>query len=532
MDAPEPPNPSLEEFAAFVDSVPPRLGLWRTASKAELWPLLAWLNVWSVQEMRETARDVGVVMAAKLRHAELHNTVGLGVVWLLSYLRDNPAARGSGDRERAGFARRAGQVWSIRDLVQSARAGVYEFSADEFNLHFEFAGDVSLEALDNMLEVLDELWRAERMEAALQNETKSAEGSLRERLTASGINVPWEAAPDDLRVRFRRRAHIVSEQLRRIEVPRDAQIGGFSFGDAVAVWEELLAGASYRQACLLLGAQHPLVACPTMPFAALVEQLAPCNVSSTCIGEVLQFLTFDVQRDADPCLAPVIPVMGQLTPLSSLITPGAPDRNILARLRSDPSRFGGVGAKIGRIGTATVAEGIRRVPDVTVATEVKVLNRNGGTAGDLDVVAIDTDDALVAVFEVKWQLEPDGATEIDKVERQASEGQSQLARLSAGLADGSFQVRWPSRHPHVSGFQWKWFVITSNVIPVVRGSRDGIFARSHRVLSLMALRKGASLREVCDVLTNPPIPPTAREDSLELSKQRFWSYEISVRRPR
>lgn len=526
-----PPNPSLEEFVEFVESIPPRLGLWRTANKAELWPLLTWLNVWSVQEMRETSREIGPMMAAKLRHSELHNTVGVGVSWLLRLLRDNPSAPGSEDMERKGFAGRAGQVWSIRDLVHSTRAGVYDFQVQGHRLHFEFAGDTDLEALDNMLEMVDELWRVEQLRDALSRDAATEQTPLQETLLTSGIHIPWQDASQDIQSRFRRRAAILTELLRRIQVPHSAVIGDFTFGNAVAVWTELLAAASYSHACLMFGSQNPLVACPAFPLQELVEILRPSNLDDDCISTVINFLTFDVTQDRDPCLAPIIPVLDFLAPLSSLITPGSPDRNILARLRSNPARFGGVGREIGRIGTETVASELTRVPNVHVAKEVKVLHPGGKVAGDLDVVAVDPQDRLVAVFEVKWQLEPDGALEIDRVEKQVADGQAQILRLMTGLRNESLKVRWPAGFPDVSSFDWQWFVITSNVIPVIRGTGEAI-ARSHRVLTLMALRESSTLREVCTVLTDPPIPPTASEEYLETSSQQFWGYEITVRRPR
>jgi len=163
-----PPNPSLAQFASYIETIPPRLGLWRTATQDEQWPLIAWLNVLAVQEMRETAREVGPLMAARLRHAELHNAVGLGVRWLLTYLPRQSIQSGSQDMERKGFAKWAGEVWSMRDLVNAARSGVYSFHAENHQLFFDFSGDVELEALDNMLDLVDDLWRTERLKQAVQ----------------------------------------------------------------------------------------------------------------------------------------------------------------------------------------------------------------------------------------------------------------------------------------------------------------------------------------------------------------------------
>ena len=241
-----PRNPTLDEFHEFVESIPPRLGLWRTASTAELWPLLAWLNVWSVQEMRGTAQEMGALVAGQLRHAELHNTVGTGVGWLLRYLRKDPKAPGSQDMERKGFARRAGEIWSIRDLVKGARGRVYDYSADGYSLRFEFAGDIELEALDLMLDLTDELMRIEKTRTALQQSPDVTDQSLQGLLVASGIDVPWEQASEHIRSGFRERARILSRELNRTQVPGNLQLQGFAFSDAIEVLDELYAAACYR----------------------------------------------------------------------------------------------------------------------------------------------------------------------------------------------------------------------------------------------------------------------------------------------
>lgn len=527
-----PANPSLDQFAEFVESIPPRLGLWRTASRRELRPLLAWLNVWSVQEMRETAQEMGPLMAAHLRHAELHNAVGTGVAWLLTYLRDNPHSSGSQDMERRGFARRASEIWSLRDLIKGARAGAYEYGADGYALHFDFAGDIELEALDTMLELAEELMRVEQTRSALQDSPGVTDQSLQQLLISHGIEISWENASDDIKSGFRERSRILSRELRRFDLPGDIQFKGFTLSEAIAVVDELYAASCYRHVCLMMGAQNPQVACPAATRDELVEELRITNVASTSIVGVVDFLTFDVEKDSDPCLAPIIPVGNRLAPLSELITPGAPTRNLLAKLKADPSQFGTAGKEVGRVGTRTVAEALSRVPKATIATEVSVRDTQGQSAGDLDVVAADAEDKVIVVFEVKWQLEPDGATEIAKVELQALQGQRQLERIADGLANGTIHAKWPAGFPAPSDWEWKWFVVTSNIIPVVRLQSETVVARSHRVLTMMALRNGSRLREVCELLEKPPIPPTADEQYLESITRRFWDYDITVRRPR
>jgi hypothetical protein len=217
--------------------------------------------------------------------------------------------------------------------------------------------------------------------------------------------------------------------------------------------------------------------------------------------------------------------------MSSLIAPSSPERNILAKARSNPDLFGRIGQQIGKIGPATVGEALKRIPSARVATEVKVRSQGGQSLGDLDVVVVDDTDGLVAVFEVKWQLEPDGAKELDKAESQAEEGQAQIRRLRPAVESGRADVRWPSGWPRLEGCEWQWFVITSNVIPITRVSPGDVPARSHKLLTMMALRRGATLRQICGVFSDPALPQEGRQYMLDTTTRRVGPYTISVRAP-
>lgn len=528
-------SPSLHEFRAFVDDLPTKLSLWSSASRDDLWPMLGWLNVWPIQELRSTMADVGPMAAVFLRHAELHNTVGVGVTWLLRHLSDRAHPSPSTEDERQTFARTATDYWSMMDLVNGARGGVYAFSSQGHNVHFEFAGDMRLEALDGLLGLVDEMALADSVRAGFEGltaeDTSASLPSVHIHLTTDGIDVPWEEADEALRMRFRRRAGILVESLHRTDVPEELLLGNFSFGQALAVWRELLSPALYRDACLMLGSHNPLVACPALSLEDLAAALEVTGVPRPKIQAVLDFLTFDVQSDTDPCLAPLIPVGDLVAPMSALISPSSPERNILAKLRTDTARFGPIGDALGSIGETAVRKALENVPNVRVASQVKVYDHSKGIAGDLDVVIVDLDDRLVAVFEVKWQLDPDGAKEIDKAEAQAEAGQTQIRRLSSGLRDGSLVVAWPADWPDVGAWEWQWFVVTSNIIPLTRTSPRDAPARSHRLLTRMALRAGEPLRRVCELLSDPPLPEEGKEFLVETRTHSLGPYTVSVRRP-
>jgi hypothetical protein len=524
---------TVDDVERWLDALPARLGVWRTTSRREYWPLLSWLNVWPVQEFRQTAAEIGPEMAVVTRHAELYNTVGVAVRWAETYLRETVLGT-SEEMERRGLARSATDAWFLADLLRSTRAGVYDFTSDGNRLQFEFARDPDIEALDNLLDLLWELYKTKQLRTKLRGEDGSEPvpiAELRAYVSASEAGVPWETAQDPIKEGFRLFAEKMEAGMRRVSASDSLVIDGFRLGEALAVWRELLAAALYRNMCILAGTINPLVVAPARPLVQLHKDLGPSGVDHAVIENVVRFLTFDPGRDEDPCLSPVLRTDRGLVPMSSLIAPGSPERNILAKARSDPGLFGRLGEQVGRIGPATVGEALRRVPGVHVATEVKVRGQDNQSLGDLDVVAVDQDDRLVAVFEVKWQLEPDGAKEIDKVEAQAQDGQAQIHRLRRPVESGQATIRWPQGWPALEGFQWRWFVITSNVIPITRVSSGDVPARSHKVLTMMAVRSGSPLREVCDIFASPALPEEGKQYLWETSERGVGPFTISVRAP-
>lgn len=516
-----------------MEALPASLGVWRTTSRREFWPLLGWLNVWPVQEFRHTAGEIGPQLAVATRHAELYNSVGIAVRWAETYLRATVLGTPE-EMERRGLVRCATDAWVLRDLLRSTRAGVYEFRSDGNDLHFEFARDPDVEALDNLLDLISELQETEQLRSMLRGEDGTEAvpiEELRAYVNASGASVPWEATEDRVKLGFRLFAEKMIIGMRRVSAPDTLPMDGFRLVEALAVWRELLAAALYRNLCILAGTVNPLIAAPARPLTELIRDLAPSGLEPSVIRSVVDFLTFDPDRDEDPCLTPIIRTPQGLVPMSSLIAPSSPERNILAKSRSDPGLFGQIGQQVGRIGPATVGEALKRIPRVAVATEVKVRGSDGQSLGDLDVVAVDESDKFVAVFEVKWQLEPDGAKEIDKVEAQAEEGQAQIRRLHGSVESGQAVIRWPHGWPSLEEFEWRWFVITSNVIPITRIGPGDVPARSHKVLMMMALRGGDSLRQVCETFSSPALPQEGQQYLMDTSTRRVGPYTITVRAP-
>ncbi|MEX2417364.1 MAG: hypothetical protein WD757_03135 [Actinomycetota bacterium] len=490
--------------------------------------MLAWLNVWPIQEVRRDADEAGLLLAITAHHAEHYNTVGLAVGWAATYLREE--VLGTPDEmERRGLMRAARDVWRLRDLVRSARAGIYNVESDGNQLHFEFAQDPRIEALDNLLDLASDLQDAETLRSRMRSTVPMQE--LREYVGVSGASVSWESVENSIKDGFRTAAEVMVSGMRRVSALDSLSVGEFKLGEALSVWQELLAVALYRNLCMQAGAVNPMVTAPARTQAELLHDLAPSGVPDSSLKPIIEFLAFDPQRDEDPCLTPLISTTHGLVAMSSLIVPASPERNILAKARQNPASFGEIGNHIGDIGPFSVRQALERVPNTRVITKVPVRKLDGQSLGDLDVVALDVADKVIAIFEVKWQLDPDGAKELDKAEQQAEAGQAQIRRLRPFVESGQAGTRWPTDWPDLDDFEWYWFVITGNVIPMARAKVGDVPARSNRILTMMALREGAHLREVCNLFASPTLPTEGEQFIVETSEERVGFYVISVRRP-
>ena len=240
-------------------------------------------------------------------------------------------------------------------------------------------------------------------------------------------------------------------------------------------------------------------------------------------ASIQDLLTLDLERCSDPCLTPLIPVGQAIVPMSSLIVPGSPLRNFTALLQLDPGRFGAAGRALGQLGIATVCETLRRVPEAHVATNVDLVTVTGVRVGDLDVVLVDPANRCLVIFEVSWQIGPDGGFEVGKAERKAVEKRAQVSRNRAHLAAGTARAEWPPGWPDITGFRTRWYVLTRDVLPLAP-VEDEIVLRSHQMVDQM-LPTGASLEDLVGLLDDPPVPP---EELTELREARikFGQYLI------
>lgn len=380
-----------------------------------------------------------------------------------------------------------------------------------------FVGDAAIDALDRMLDLVAET-------RSLDMERPATGPAIKAWMDAGGRDVPWTEVPDFVRAHFRDWARRLMDQYPRY-LPGELEAGGFTMSQAELVLRELLARAQHSQACLM---RFSTSAAATLPFVRLddlADDLASSvSVPATSVRRLLEVLTLDLDRSPDPCLTPIVPVGKYVVPMSCLIAPGSPLRNLTSLLQLDPERFGDAGRALGRLGVDSVAETLARMAGATVATNVLLASPSGVRLGDLDVVVVDPSTRTMVVFEVLWQIGPDGAQEINRAVTKAQAKRDQVDRNRRHLMSGTGIARWPAGWPDVSDYAVRWYILTRDVLPVDTTRSDTII-RSHQMLAWM-LRADASIADLIDLLDDPPTPPKELSE-LHSATMKFgrWTVE-------
>ena len=148
----------------------------------------------------------------------------------------------------------------------------------------------------------------------------------------------------------------------------------------------------------------------------------------------------------------------------------------------------------------------RLSPDTLCAATVDATRRKGQTASDLDVVAYSPQENLLVVLEVKWHIWVDGTYEELAIEQEALDKHDSLKSLRHSVESGAVTVSWPDTWPPVpDDTEWRWFVLTHDVLPTQDNNDSDIRIRSYQMLKHL-LPAEASLRHLVDLLDAPPTP--------------------------
>lgn len=495
----KPRSLDVEGFARYVEDRPSTLGCWRDG-KVGVYPTLAWLNVQPVVERRELTAEVGPYAAVAMSTSAHHNKVGIGAGWVTQHM-SGPASRlPSPDQDRQALWTLSERYWALKNLLVEVRVGLRGFQCEGTRVQLPYEGNHEVDALDRVLDLV------ERMDQ-LQPPRRQREPRLAEWIRTEGLTTPWDQAPAFIRDLFRSAAADVMETYPRYLSPT-VSVAGFSVAELDAYWCELMARGMQMNAAITYGSLHPPTIVPMAEREHFIEDIAlSAGIDAGSVERITTLHTIDVSKCPDAALTPLAPVGRALVPMSSLIVPGAPHRNMLAILQSHPSLFGTAGRLLGIAGEQATLETLDRLANGTlVASRVKATRPNGDAAGDLDVVVCDAVERLIAVFEIKWHIAADGNAEVYRMEGQAIEKRKQVERLRREVVGGQATVQWPTGWPDVADFEWRWFVLTRDVLPTRAIDTNGVVLRSHQLLSRM-LRKGATVRQLVNLLDKPRTPP-------------------------
>lgn len=490
----------LEGFVSYVESRPSKLGCWRDGD-AGAYPTLGWLNVHPVELQRSLAGEVGYRTAVGLTTAAHHNQVGIAAKWVTRYMRGPARSTLTPEQDRLALWSAAGQYWGLRNLVIELRVGLRDFACEGSRVSLPYKGNHQIDALDRMLDLVDNL------DSMGQSLPRRPEPRVTAWYQEQGHACPWQRAPDWVRSQCRSLAHDVLATYPRY-LPPDVAVAGFTIGDLDAYWHELMARGMHMSAATMWGSVHRPMIVPLLRRGEFVASVADdAGIDADAADQITTTLTMDPDRSYDPALTPLVPLGDKVLPMSSLIMPASPHRNTLALIQTDPRLFGEAGRLLGMAGEHATLKTLERLsPEALVTTRVKAKRADGSPAGDLDVVVCDPRERLLVVFEIKWHLAADGNAEVYRLERAAIEKRAQVLRLRGEIESGTASLDWPGGWPDVSGFAWRWFVLTRDVLATREVATDEVTLRSHQMLT-RTLRRDATVRDLLGLLDDPPIPP-------------------------
>jgi hypothetical protein len=489
---------TLDEFAAYVEARPARLACWQDGAGGQ-YPMLAWLNARPIVEQRELASTVGPHAAVMMLAPQHHNQVGIAAGWVTRFMTGPTRRQSSSEQDRVAMFKTAGAYWFLRNSLVEVRVGVRAFQAAGRLVRLPYQGNHAVDALDRLLDLVESLDSVGKAPAF-------SSPRLRDWIYREGLSQPWAESPTWVRDAFREHARNVLGAYPRY-LPEGATIAAVTLGDFDKFWVELLAWGMHMHVATMLGSYHLPTILPLLPRSDLVNTLARATgLSPSVVDRIVALLALDVARCSDGALTPLVPIDGQMVPMSSLIVPTSPQRNLLAIVQSEPSMVGEAGRLLGLAGERATLALLERLRGALVASRIKVLRPNGSPAGDLDVVACDPATRTAAIFEIKWGIAADGNAEVYRSEQGAIEKRAQVIRLREEIDAWRAVPQWPAGWPDMTGYEFHWYVLARDVLAVRHIRDDDVTIRSYQLLS-RTLRAGATVADLISALDSPPVPP-------------------------
>jgi hypothetical protein len=463
--------------------------------------MLTWLNVHPVAELRAAVSEDGPELAAMRLLGQHHNQVGIAAGWLTKYMAAESRHQVSSEADRVAMFNAAGAYWTLRNALVEVRVGVRGFEASGRLIRLPYQGNHAIDALDRLLD------RVESLESVTRAPAFSASVAVRDWIHERGRSQPWSACPPFVTDAFRSHARkLVATYLHYL--PDDTVIAGVTRRDVSRFWEELLAWGMQMYMATMAGSKHVPTVLPLLPRQALIDSLAESTeLSPSVVSIIVDLLTLDLSRCKDGALTPLVPIDELIAPMSTLIVPTSPQRNFLAILQSDPSRVGETGRLLGEAGEHAVLKVLDRLrPGALVRKRIKVLRADGKPAGDFDVVACDPETRTGVILEIRWGIAADGNAEVYRSEQAAIDKRAQVVRLRDEVNQGTAQPKWPADWPDMRGYNFRWYVLTWDVLAMKSIADDDVTIRSCQLMS-RTLHSGATIADLITVLDSPPVPP-------------------------
>lgn len=332
-------NPDLDQFIAYVNRKPSLLGCWRDGAPGRL-PTLAWLNTEPVVRFRALAREIGPQAAAGVQTSAHHNQVGIAAGWVTKYMTGSAGRRVTPHQDRVALFNTAALHWALTNAIVEIRCGVRGYEVTGTLVRLPYAGNHHLDALDRLLDVV-------RMLEQLSIERPIPNDELARWARSEGKVTTWEDSPAWVQDGYRTQAIAVLAQYSPY-LAGSVDVGGFTIADYDRFWVELMARASHAFAATLVGSTKPDVVMPWFHRDEFVDQMATAaSLEVSVATAITEVLTVDLDRCPDGSLTPIVPVDSLVVPMSGLIIPGSPHRNLLAILHAEPGRFGDAGRLLG-----------------------------------------------------------------------------------------------------------------------------------------------------------------------------------------
>jgi hypothetical protein len=285
-----------------------------------------------------------------------------------------------------------------------------------------------------------------------------------------------------------------------VSVPESTDVGGLTLGEARACYAKLLATRELTEMNTYF-----LQTAVALPWAIKQTHLVRAltrHVKLDAADAFVRLLTYAPGRS--PISAPLISTGDMFVIPLELVSETAYERTLLRAASADPSRMGTLGNALGRRSDRW-SERLASIPGAQVMQRVLIHGEDGHRIGDLDVVAVDSADRLMLVFETKGPVDAATLGESYKVDALMASGQRQLAAVRDALQNGTAQARWPNGTVIPACPEVQWWVGSAQQLdsrPAVPGTQIG--TTSLRLLEHVL--PCASLRELQAKLESPPLP--------------------------